>query len=84
VVEFWCSGSAIGRALVVRKTVPQDRIDILRTAFDKAMADPILRENAAKTNLEIDPTPGPMVQRISEAILDTPNDIVKLAIKAVR
>jgi tripartite-type tricarboxylate transporter receptor subunit TctC len=84
VVEFWCSGSAIGRALVVRKTVPQDRIEVLRAAFDKAMADPILRKDAANTNLEIDPTPGPAVQRISEAILDTPNDIVKLAIKAVQ
>ena len=84
VVEFWCSGSAIGRALVVRKTVPQDRIDALRAAFDKAMTDPILLKNAANTNLEIDPTPGPTVQGISEAILDTPNDIVKLAIKAVQ
>ena len=84
VVEFWCSGSAIGRALVVRKTVPQDRIDLLRAAFDKAMADPNLRKNAASTNLEIDPTPGPEVQRISQAILHTPSDIVKLAIKAVQ
>jgi tripartite-type tricarboxylate transporter receptor subunit TctC len=84
VVEFWCSGSAIGRALVVRKTVPQDRIDLLRAAFDKAMMDPMLRKNAADTNLEIDPTPGPAVQRISEAILETPSDIVKLAIKAVQ
>lgn len=84
VVEFWCSGSAIGRALVVRKTVPKDRIDVLRTAFDKAVADPMLLKNAADTNLEIDPTPGPTVQRISEAILDTPTDIVKLAIKAVQ
>jgi tripartite-type tricarboxylate transporter receptor subunit TctC len=84
VVEFWCSGSAIGRALVVRKTVPQDRIELLRSAFDKAMADPNLRNNAASTNLEIDPTPGPAVQRISQAILQTPNDIVKLAIKAVQ
>jgi tripartite-type tricarboxylate transporter receptor subunit TctC len=84
VVEFWCSGSAIGRALVVRKTVAQDRIDVLRAAFDKAMTDPLLLKNAADTNLEIDPTPGPAVQRISEAILDTPSDIVKLAIKAVQ
>jgi tripartite-type tricarboxylate transporter receptor subunit TctC len=84
VVEFWCSGSAIGRALVVRKTVPQDRIDLLRAAFDKAMTDPILLKDANNTNLEIDPTPGPAVQRISEAMLDTPNDIVKLAIKAVQ
>jgi tripartite-type tricarboxylate transporter receptor subunit TctC len=84
VVEFWCSGSAIGRALVVRKTVPQDRIDALRAAFDKAMADPILLKNANDANLEIDPTPGPAVQRIGEAILDTPGDIVKLAVKAVQ
>ena len=84
VVEFWCSGSAIGRTLVVRKTVPQERIDVLRAAFDKAMTDPILLKTANATNLEIDPTPGPAVQRISEAILNTPSDIVKLAVKAVQ
>jgi tripartite-type tricarboxylate transporter receptor subunit TctC len=84
VVEFWSSGSAIGRALVVRKTVPQDRIDVLRGAFDKAMTSPALLKEAANTKLEIDPAPGVTVQRISEAMLDTPNDIVSLAIKAVQ
>jgi len=84
VVEFWSSGTAIGRALVVRKTVPQDRIDALRAAFDQAMASPALLKEAANTRLEIDPTPGVTVQRISEAILDTPNETVNLAIKAIQ
>ncbi len=83
VIEFWSAGSAIGRALIVRRSVPQERIDALRTAFDKAMADPALLSEAAKTNLEIDPTPGVELQRISEAILDTPKELVNLAIKAV-
>lgn len=84
VVEFWSAGSAIGRALVVKNTVPQDRIDALRAAFDKAMADPALLEEAARTNLEIDPTPGVEVQRTSNEILHTPPEIVALAIEATK
>jgi hypothetical protein len=67
----------------VLRRVLQERIDALRTAFDKAMADPALLTEAAKTNLEIDTTPGVEVQRISEAILDTPTELVTLAVKAV-
>ena len=83
VLEFWSAGSAIGRALVVRASVPAERIAALRDAFDKAMKDPALIEEANRTSLEIDPTPGVEVQRISNEILDTPKDIVELAIKAV-
>lgn len=84
IAEFWSAGSSIGRALVVRKSVPADRVEALRTAFDKAMTDPELLAEAAKTNLEIDPTPGVEVQRVSEAILETPGDLVKLAVEAVK
>jgi tripartite-type tricarboxylate transporter receptor subunit TctC len=84
VIEFWSAGSGIGRGLLVRKAVPKDRVAALRFAFDKAMRDPDLLAATAKTNLEIDPTPGSEVQRISLAILDAPKDIVKLAIKAVQ
>jgi tripartite-type tricarboxylate transporter receptor subunit TctC len=84
VAEFWSAGSAIGRALVVRASAPAERINALRTAFDKAMADPALIAEAAKTNLEIDPTSGTEVQRISMAILDTPKDVVTLAVNAVQ
>ena len=84
VVEFWCSGPPSAGPWLFARPFPRIASTLLRAAFDKAMADPILRKNAAATNLEIDPTPGPTVQRISEAILDTPSDIVKLAIKAVQ
>jgi tripartite-type tricarboxylate transporter receptor subunit TctC len=84
IIEFWSAGASIGRGLVVPKAVPQDRINALRLAFDKAMKDPELLATAAKTGLEIDPTPGSEVQRISLAILDTPRDIVELAIGAVK
>lgn len=83
VAEFWSEGSAIGRALVVRNTVPQDRMDALRAAFDKAVADPELLAEAAKTNLEIDPTPGVEVDRISEGLLATPKDVVQRAMKSI-
>jgi tripartite-type tricarboxylate transporter receptor subunit TctC len=82
VVEFLSGGAAIGRALVVTSSVPPERIAALRSAFDQAMKDPDLLALAAKSTLEIDPTPGAEVQRISEAILDTPKSLVDMAVEA--
>ena len=84
IIEFWSAGSAIGRALVVRSNVPAERIEALRTAFDKAMKDPDLLAFAEKSGLEIDPTQGAEVQKVSQAILDTPKRIVDLAIDAAK
>ena len=84
IIEFWSSGAAIGRALVVRGAVPPERIAALRAAFDQVVKDPDLLAQAKKSVLEIDPTPGAEVQRISEAILATPKPIVELAIQAAK
>ena len=84
IIEFWSAGSAIGRALSIRSSAPADRIAALRTAFDNAMKDPDLLAQATKLNIEIDPTPGDEVQKISLGILDTPKRIVDLAINAAK
>jgi tripartite-type tricarboxylate transporter receptor subunit TctC len=82
VVRFLSAGSAIGRALITPPDVPADRVASLRHAFDEMIKDPAFLAQAEKVHMEIDPTPGEEIQHISNEILLTPPDIIKLAIEA--
>jgi tripartite-type tricarboxylate transporter receptor subunit TctC len=82
VVEFLSSGAAVGRALLVHGAAPRERIAALRAAFDEVVKDPEIIQQADRTGLEIDPTSGAEIQKISAAILATPKDIVVMAAAA--
>ena len=82
VVEFLSSGSAVGRAPLVHGAVPRERIAALREAFDAMVKDPEFVKQADRAGLELDPTPGIEIQKISAAILATPKDIIDLATAA--
>jgi tripartite-type tricarboxylate transporter receptor subunit TctC len=82
VAEFLSSGSAIGRALLVHKAVPSERIAALRAAFDAMVRDPQFIMDAERAGAELDPTPGAEIQKVSDAIVATPKEIVDLATAA--
>jgi tripartite-type tricarboxylate transporter receptor subunit TctC len=82
VAEFLSSASTIGRALLVHKTVPAERIAALRQAFDEMVKDPLFIMQAERAGAELDPTPGVEVQKISDAIVATPKEIIDLAASA--
>lgn len=79
VAEFLSSASAIGRALLVHKAAPAERIAALRKAFDEMVQDPLFIMQAERAGAELDPTPGIEIQKISDAIVTTPKEIVELA-----
>ena len=78
-LEFISGGGPFGRSLIAPPGMPKYLIEGLRTAFDKAMADPAFRADAKKRNIEIDPTPGAEIQPVVDKILSTPPQIVKRA-----
>ena len=82
VAAFLSSGSAIGRALLVHKAVPAERIAALRAAFDQLVKDPQFIADAERAGAELDPTPGAEIQKVSDAIVATPKEIVDLATAA--
>jgi tripartite-type tricarboxylate transporter receptor subunit TctC len=82
VVEFLSSGAAVGRALLVHGATPPERIAALREAFDRMVKDPEFVAQAERTGLELDPTPGVEIQKVSAAILATPKDIIAMAAAA--
>src|SRR6266849_360969 len=82
VAEFLSSASTIGRALLVHKAVPAERIAALREAFDEMVKDPLFIMQAERVGAELDPTSGAEIQKISDAIVATPKEIVDLAAAA--
>jgi tripartite-type tricarboxylate transporter receptor subunit TctC len=82
VAEFLSSASTIGRALLVHKAVPGERIAALREAFDEMVKDPQFIEQAEHMGAELDPAPGAEIQKVSDAIVLIPKEIIDLAAAA--
>ena len=65
--------------MATNSKVPADRIAALRRAFDLAMKDPQLLEDAKRQNLDISPWTGARLQQVVQEVLDTPAaDVVRI------
>jgi tripartite-type tricarboxylate transporter receptor subunit TctC len=83
ILGIFSSSVGLGRPLVVGPGVPADRVQILRDAFRKTMADPEYLEEAKKANFEVSPIYGEQLQEIVSRMLTTPEAVVKKAKEAV-
>jgi tripartite-type tricarboxylate transporter receptor subunit TctC len=81
-IEFVSAGAAIGRALLAPQNVPPERLAALRQAFDQVVRDKDFLADADKRGIYIEPTGGAEVQKVSDAIVKTPRDVVGLVAKA--
>jgi tripartite-type tricarboxylate transporter receptor subunit TctC len=81
-IEFVSAGAAIGRALLAPQNVPPERLAALRQAFDQVVRDKDFLADADKRGIYIEPTGGAEVQKVSDAIVKTPKDVVGLVAKA--
>jgi len=79
VAEFLSAGSPIGRALLLSRMVPPERVAALREAFMAMTADPKFVHDTEQSGLELDALPGEELDRISTKIMQTPRDVVALA-----
>jgi tripartite-type tricarboxylate transporter receptor subunit TctC len=66
----------IGRPMVTAPDVPADRVKALREAFAATMKDPDFLKEAAKLNVDIDPTVGEELQKLVLKVLATPKETV--------
>jgi tripartite-type tricarboxylate transporter receptor subunit TctC len=79
VFEFLSRAVSPGRPVATNSKVPADRVAALRRAFDLAMKDPQLLDDAKRQNLDISPWTGARLQQVVQEILDTPAaDIVRI------
>lgn len=73
----------IARPFVAPPGVPQDRVDVLRKAFEETSKDPIFIAEAGNRKLDLDPRGGAEVQKIVEAMYKHPKEVVEHAKKII-
>jgi len=83
ILDFVSAAVSIARPLVTNAQVPPERVQALRRAFDAAMADPQLREEARRENLDIEARSGEELRGIIAAMLATPPAIRALVAQAI-
>jgi tripartite-type tricarboxylate transporter receptor subunit TctC len=76
VVTVMLGSGELGRPIVTHPATPPDRTKILRDAFMKAMADPALLADAAKSNLEITPVSGEELTKIAKEVIEQPPEVL--------
>lgn len=79
IVNFMATMGPLGRGLVVPKGTPKDRVEFLRAAFNKTVADPNFIVNAEKRKLRVQAATGAQLQKIVNDSLKVSEDTVKRA-----
>lgn len=69
IIAFMSTLVAIGRSLATPPGVPKDRVDFLRGAFAKAIAQPSFAAMMKKSKLRVTPSTGDEIQQIVNASL---------------
>ena len=83
VFELVSSSAPFSRAPFAPPGVPKERIELLRRAFDKTMADPEFLAAMKQRNVEIGPNTGEELQKIAANLLKTPADQVAMLKQAL-
>ncbi len=78
-LEIYASAGTIGRALAFPPGVPADRLQIMRVAFQKMLADPAFQAEARKANILITSMPGEELAAEVNRIMSTPADQIAAA-----
>jgi len=76
VMTFLSADVPIARSYVTNPGVPAERVQALRRAFDATMKDPQLLAEAAKINMDLQPTTGEESQRYADLIANTPANVL--------
>jgi tripartite-type tricarboxylate transporter receptor subunit TctC len=79
VMELLCAPSATGYPSFMGPGVPKDRIEIMRAAYGKTMADPRFRSAMKQMNLEVQPVRGEEIESIVKRIYAMPSSVGKQA-----
>jgi len=76
VAQFMSQAVSAARPLAAPPGVPDDRVALLRRAFDAAMRDPDFLADARSVGSEIDPMTGEVTQAVIDGIITTPKPVL--------
>jgi tripartite-type tricarboxylate transporter receptor subunit TctC len=74
----------IGRPFVVPPSVPADRLQVLRTAFEEAMHDNALIEEAKAHNMDISPVTGKHIEDTVAYLYSLPTSVIRTVREAIQ
>ena len=77
VTRIVLASGEFGRPMVAGPGVPPDRIKLLRESYAKAMRDPGLIDEAKKSQMDMEYTPGEELQTMMKALMNQPRDVVE-------
>ena len=76
VFDFISKVASLARPVATNASVPRDRVESLRRAFDATMHDAQFLDEAQRQALEVSPMSGEAVQRLVGEIVDAPSPVV--------
>lgn len=76
-IEFLESDALLAWPFFAPPSVPKERVEILRGAFDAMMKDLEFREDAEKQKLDIEPVSGISMQKIIDDLYKTPTPVLE-------
>ncbi|WP_326538099.1 Bug family tripartite tricarboxylate transporter substrate binding protein [Pseudorhodoferax sp.] len=77
--DFFLSTFEAGRPIAVPKGVPRERVDALRAAFAKTVADPEFVKAITSQGFPVDPVDGTAVEQIVRKLYATPKPVLDAA-----
>jgi tripartite-type tricarboxylate transporter receptor subunit TctC len=84
ILQVHASSLELGRPFLAPPNVPADRVDALRRAFDAAVKDPGLLEDARQMKLTVEPRTGEQVAEVIKSIAALPDDLIAKAARMTR
>jgi tripartite-type tricarboxylate transporter receptor subunit TctC len=82
-LRLFSADIAVGRPFMAPPGTPADRLETLRLAFDKTMADSAFLKDTVDSQVDIAPVRGEEVQAIVTDIVSTPREVVARAREAL-
>jgi tripartite-type tricarboxylate transporter receptor subunit TctC len=76
VAQVILAAESFGRPIIGTPGIPADRVQLLRQAFDQSMKDPELLAETKKQLMDVDPTPGANLEKLSQQILQQPPEVL--------
>ena len=73
--EIAFAEQVMGRPFVMPPGVPEDRVKVLRDAFDAALKDPEVLKEAASQKMEIDPVSGAEINALLDRVYAAPPEL---------
>ena len=74
--DFMSNVMSLARPVATNSDVPKERVEALRRAFDAAMKDTALLDEARQQGLDISPWSGEQLEQTVNGIFDTPAPVL--------